>query len=69
MISLGYEFCYWDCRSQGDAVVMLFYSILALILTAHALRTYCKEVKKKEGHGYWLINIYIILWGLSNTST
>lgn len=45
-MTLGYEFCNWDCRSWGDLVIILVNLGLATLLLAYVIYIFVKSRNK-----------------------
>ena len=64
MISVGYEYCLWDCRSLGNFTIILFNTAVALLLTLYVARNSYLSWKQNDFNVNKAIYLLMLAWGV-----
>ena len=64
-MTLGYEFCYWDCRSMGDLLIILFNTVMTCAMTGYVGYIFLISRKMRKFYQNSFVYIMLLLWGVS----
>lgn len=65
MITVGYEYCYLDCKTLTDFTINLFNGLLGLLITAFVVRNFVVARRTRDYQKVRPLYFLMMLWGFS----
>ena len=69
MITIGYEYCYLDCKSMAHFVFNLFDVVVALAITLYVIRNMIVARQTRDYTKTKFIYLLMLIWGISRHSS